>query len=83
MDLYSLEVVIYHLEYHLKRNKPFFEKKIFCPKKPLGDAATFFEKMFLLENILFCTPFDAVLRGDSEYHLGFSLRCLFNGGKGR
>ena len=72
MDLYSLEVVIHHLEYHPKQNKPFFEKKVFVQKKPVGNPSHISQKNFLLENISFCTPFDAVLPADSEYHLSFA-----------
>jgi hypothetical protein len=43
-DFYSLEVVIYHLEYHLKWDQPFFEKIIFLPKNACGGPQPKFSK---------------------------------------
>jgi hypothetical protein len=47
-----------------------------------GTLAKFFEKLFLLENVLCGTPFDAVLRADYENRLGLSLRCSLGTKKG-
>jgi hypothetical protein len=44
MDLYSLEVVIYQLEYHLESTQPFFEKTNFLPKNACGGPQAKFSK---------------------------------------